>query len=214
MQQPRFGAEPTESCCAAPTPPCAAEHAGAQLHLVGLDAVGGGEPAEDTEPDRHAERSHRPYRVAGRRTQHDRADQQRNLPQHLMYGVHQQHSRAEPVPHPLRSGCGHVASSAPIAAMSVSCATTRSATRDVKGDDPHRASRRRRRHRDVGQPEQPVQRAAVRVDGLHARDRRDPALLDQPARPGVHRLRADVPAVHPVAPQRHDDHEHRYARPR
>ena len=106
----------------------ALQEAGAQLHLIGLDAVRRGEPPQDAERDGHSQRRDRPHRVARGRSQHDRADQQRKLSQHLMNGMHQQHSRAQPLPHPFGRRCGHVASSAPIAAMSVSWATTRSAT--------------------------------------------------------------------------------------
>ena len=104
----------------------ALQHTGAQLHLAGLDSVGGGEPAGDAEPDRQPERAECPHRVVGRRTEHDRTDQQRELAQHLVHRVYQQHPRAQPLP--VLGGRTHVASWSPIAAMSVSCATIRSAT--------------------------------------------------------------------------------------
>src|SRR5262249_6275443 len=86
----------------------------------------GGEPP--CQADRHGHREHngRHHVVTGRRAQHHGADQHRKLAYHLVHGVHEQHARAEPVPLDLR--LGHVASSAPIAAISVSRATTASPT--------------------------------------------------------------------------------------
>ncbi|CEJ29508.1 Putative uncharacterized protein [Mycobacterium tuberculosis variant bovis] len=78
--------------------------------------------------------------------------------------------------------------------------------------DVHRARRGRRGYGDVGQPEQPVHRAAVGVDGLHPGNRRDAALLHEPTGAGEYGLRADLPTVYPVTPERdHPDvHHHRH----
>ena len=84
----------------------ALQDAGAQLYLIGLDAVRRGEPAQDADADGHCQRGQRPHRVTRRRAQHERADQQRKLPQQFMNGMYQQHSRAEPLPHPLGGRCG------------------------------------------------------------------------------------------------------------
>src|SRR4029079_296378 len=97
------------------------------LYLGGSDAIGRGDPAGQAVPDDQRQSEQRPHRVAGGRTQHQRADQYRDLPQQLVNRMHQQHAGAEPLPR-LPGFNGHVASSPPRAAMSVSCATTRSAT--------------------------------------------------------------------------------------
>lgn len=103
-----------------------AEYAGTQRHVFVVDAVGGEKPTQHAEYDRHAERRQRPDRVAGCRPQHHGPDEYRELAQHLVHRMHQQHPRAEAVP--IVWPVGHVASSPRSAAMSVSCATTRSAT--------------------------------------------------------------------------------------
>ena len=115
----------------------ALQQPGAQLHLIRFDAVAGGEPARHADGDGQGDRRDGPARVAGRRAQHHRTDQQRDLLQHFMDRVDQQHARAQPLPRRpdarwrpdgRLSRRSHVASCSPIAAMSVSCATTRSAT--------------------------------------------------------------------------------------
>ena len=58
-----------------------------QLHFVGLDAMRSGEPPKDAEPDGHPSAATDHSRVAGRRPQHDRTDQQRKLPQHSCTGA-------------------------------------------------------------------------------------------------------------------------------
>ena len=97
----------------------ALQHAGAQLDVVGADAVGRGEPAGQSVGDDERDAADRPHRVPRRGPEHEGADQNRDLAQHLMDRMHEQHARAQPGP--LRV---HVASSAPSAAMSVSRVTT------------------------------------------------------------------------------------------
>ena len=112
----------------------ALQETGPQLQLarlrVGVDAVAGGVPARHADHDGVRQHGHCPGLVAGGRTQHDRADQQWEFAQQFVHRVNQQHPGTQPLPGDLRRPGGrcHVASSAPIAAMSVSCATTWSAT--------------------------------------------------------------------------------------
>ena len=109
----------------------AMQQSAAQLDLVGGDAVAGGEPPQHADRDGQHQRQDHPPRIAGRRPENQGADHQGQLAQHLMYRVHQQHARvqAHPVRRAIRAGMqAHVASCAPIAAISVSWATTRSAT--------------------------------------------------------------------------------------
>src|SRR6185503_17337052 len=57
---------------------------------------------------------------------------------------------------------------------------------------------------DRGEPEQLLQRPAGGVHGLDPADRHDPPGAGQPALQRVDRVLGDLPAVHPVAPQRFD----------
>ena len=106
---------------------------------------------------------------------------------------------------PHRVGRRHVASPRVAWAAMVRSSTRRSAVARSSPSMVSGPGGRRRRHRDVGQSEELLERPALAVDGLDARDRRDARLLVQPAGPRVDRLRSDLPAVHVVAPLRHDD---------
>ena len=71
---------------------------GPQLQLAGPDAVGRGEPARYADAHHQCDHGEHHQRVAGGRTQHHRPDDHRDLPQHLVHRMHEQHAGAEPVP--------------------------------------------------------------------------------------------------------------------
>ena len=113
--------------------------------------------------------------------------------------------------HSASGGGTHVASSPPIAAMSVSWATTRSATsessatmRTAPADDAVVTV-------TLARPNRRSKRSAFGVDGLHPGYRRDAAFLHQPSRARVHRVGTDVPPVDAEPPQRNHTDEHQDA---
>ena len=159
-----------------------------------------------------------PLLAAGRGPGDRERDQHRQEPDHLADRVHQQHPRVQPLPlgvapH-LRARLrrrvrrqvrlGHVASPSTASALRVSSSTSRRATSLSSPAISQCAGRRGGGHGHRGQPEQPRDRALGVVDGLDPRHRRDPALPRPPAGLGVDRGVGHLPAVHQVAPLRHD----------
>ena len=130
-------------------------------------------------------------------------------------GMDQEHPLVEPLPlSPLlgtrrarRAGrrFGHVASpfsaTAAVVRLSTSCrATSRSSPSILQ-----RSGGRRRRHRHARQTEQLGDGPTFEVNGLHPRERRDPALLVEPTGLRVDRVRSGLPTMHAVTPAGHGE---------
>ncbi len=123
VQQPGLGADRPDPV-ARQREFVALQHPAAQRELLLVDAVAGGEPAGQTQRHDQTDAQQRPQRILRGGPQHDRPDQQRQLVEHLVHGMDQQHARRKTLP----ARITHVASCPPSAAMSVSWATTWSAT--------------------------------------------------------------------------------------